>query len=67
METEKITLKVARVRADLKVKEVCEKLGISRNQLYKYETGRCVPNVDVAFKLVGLYNVDINNVNFLCN
>lgn len=66
MNEEKVTLKVARVRAGYKAKEVCETLNISRNQLYKYETGASMPNIKVAFRLTNLYNVDINNVDFLC-
>lgn len=61
----KISLKVARINAGLKQKDVAEKVGISRDYLHKIESGKVAPKVDLAFSLVGLYNININDVDFL--
>ena len=63
----KLTLKMARVKANLKQGVVAEKLGISREYLNRVEAGKVVPKVTLAFALAHLYSISIEDIDFLCS
>lgn len=60
-----ITLKAARVNANLSLKEVSENLHISVDTLRSWESAKTFPNVPQISKLEKLYGVDYSNINFL--
>lgn len=60
----KISLKAARVNANLTQEEVCNELGISKQTLINYETGRTSPPFDLVLKLCRLYKADVNAISF---
>ena len=49
-----ITMKAARVNANLTQKEAAKALDISKNTLLNYELGRSIPKVDMARKMAAL-------------
>ncbi len=58
----KITLKAARVNADLKQSDVEKKLGFSRSTLTRWETGKCVPRADSLAALCDMYGVSMDDI-----
>ena len=60
----KISLKAARVNANTTQESVSDKLGISRQTLVNYETGKTVPDIATLRKLANLYSIDINRISF---
>lgn len=54
-----ITLKAARINAGLTQEQVKQKLGYSRNTLYRWENGIGSPKFDDLMKLCGLYGVPV--------
>ena len=60
-----ITLKAARVNAQLTQVEAAKQLGIAVDTLRQYEAGRTFPNVPLIQKIERLYNVSYNDINFL--
>lgn len=65
METFKISLKAARVNADLTLEEAAKKLEISTDTLIKWEREPGKMSVMNSEKISKLYNININNINFL--
>ena len=61
----KLTLRALRVENGLTLKEASKKLGISTVTLRSYEYYRTIPNVEMVNKLLALYNVTIDEVNFI--
>lgn len=59
-----ITIKAARMFADLTEKEVCSALKIRPAQLRAWEAGKTLPTVDHAIELIKLYNLPIDVINF---
>lgn len=55
----KITLKAARVNADLTIVEASEKLGISNKTLISWEKGKTEPSASQMMKLVSLYGMPV--------
>lgn len=53
----KITLKAARVNADLTIVEASEKLGISNKTLISWEKGKTEPSASQMMKMVSLYGI----------
>lgn len=53
----KITLKAARVNADLTIVEASERLGISNKTLISWEKGKTEPSASQMMKLVSLYGI----------
>lgn len=61
----KHSLKSARVRAKLSVKQVAEALGIYEDTLYKYEKYITFPRIDTAYKMAALYGCSIDDIDFI--
>ena len=61
----KISLKAARVNANLSQKQAAEKLGISNNTLSDWENGTRFPKVDKIPEICALYGVAYDNIIFL--
>ena len=59
-----ITLKAARVNAGLTQGEAAKKLGTNVQSLVDYEAGRTMPNVDMVKKMIALYSVPFDCLNF---
>lgn len=64
-DSKKFSLRAARVNANLKQTEACEKLGITQKTLIGYERNYRSPTIDVVMKMCELYNVGIDQLNFL--
>ena len=62
-----ITMKAARVNANLTQKEAAKALNISKNTLLNYERGRSVPKVDMARKMAALYGLAVSDIIFFTN
>jgi len=60
-----MTLKAARVNKNLTQIEAAEILGISKDTLYNYESGRSFPNVQIIKRMEELYELSYDNINFL--
>lgn len=60
----KITLKSARINANLTQKEVADKLGIDRSRVIKWENNPESLTVIELRKLLALYNVEYDNIRF---
>ena len=58
----KISLKAARVNADLTQQEAADKLGISKHTVINWELGRTKPKKCVLIALAKIYNIDIKNL-----
>ena len=61
----KITMKAARVNADLKLEEAAKELGITKNTLISYEKYRTIPTMDIGMAMARLYGVSVNDLIFL--
>ena len=59
-----ITMKAARVNANLTQTEAAQALQISKNTLVNYETGKSVPKIDVAKRMAVLYGLTVNDIKF---
>jgi len=59
-----ITMKAARVNANLTQTEAANALNISKNTLVNYETGKSVPKIDVAKRMANLYGLTVNDIKF---
>jgi transcriptional regulator with XRE-family HTH domain len=62
-----ITLKAARVNADLTLAEAAKELGIAVDTLRQYEAGNSFPNVPMIQKIEKLYSIGYNDINFFSN
>lgn len=60
-----VTLKAARVNRGLSQSEAAEKLEISQKTLSGYENGRAFPDVPMIDKILKLYNLKYDDINFL--
>ena len=58
----KISLKAARVNADLTQQEAADKLGVSKHTIVNWERGRTKPKKHTLMVLSMLYNIDIKNL-----
>ena len=61
----KYSLKAIRVNAGLTMKEASEKIGISVVTLRNYEKYKTVPNIKIIQKMLGIYKVTIDEINFI--
>lgn len=59
-----ISLKSARVNAELTQKEASKKLGIAKTTLANYEAYRTVPDMEMAKKIAALYKLKIDDIIF---
>ena len=62
-----ITLRAARVNANLTQKEAAELLNISRNTLASYEKYKTKPDIEFAQKIASLYGLTVDGIIFLPN
>ena len=63
----KITLKAARVNADLTQEEVAKKLKKSKNTIVNYENGKSTPDIETGKALAALYGCSVDDLNFSPN
>jgi len=59
-----ITLKAARVNAEMSQTEAANRLGISKNTLCNYENYRTIPDIEMSKKIAALYNWSVNDIIF---
>lgn len=62
-----MTLKAARVNANLTVKEAAEKIGITEDTLYRYENGKSSPKIETAKTMASVYGISIDSIDFSAN
>lgn len=60
-----ITLKAARVNANLTQKEAAKRLEISKGTLASYEMYKTVPGIDMAKNIAALYGLAVDDIIFL--
>ena len=58
----KITLKALRTNSKLTLEEASKQIGISRETLRSYESGKTAPDLKVLPKILKVYRADINDV-----
>ena len=63
----KITLKAARVNADLTLEDAAKGLGITKNTLISYEKYRTIPDMRVGKAMASLYGTTVDDLIFLPN
>ena len=63
----RITLKAARVNADLSQQEAAKRLGISKATLHNYEAGNTVPDILMSRKIEDVYGFPIDYIFFGTN
>jgi len=60
----RISLKAARVNADLSQKEAAKRLGISKATLQNYEAGNTVPDILMSRKIESVYGFPMDYIFF---
>ena len=63
-ESIRISLKAARVNANLTMDAVCAALNVSKTTVFNWENGNSLPDADMALKLSALYKLPLENINF---
>lgn len=61
----KITLKAARVNADLTLEDAAKELGITKNTLISYEKYRTIPDMAMGSAMASLYGASVDDLIFL--
>lgn len=61
----KISLKAARINAELSQKEAAKALKISNKTLHSWENGDSSPSAKHIDAICNLYNMSYNDINFL--
>lgn len=59
-----ISMKAARVNANLNLEEAAKAIGVTKNTLIGYESGKVSPRVDTAKKMAEVYDMPIEAINF---
>lgn len=62
--TMKMSLRAARMNAGLSIKEAAKQLGVDEKALGRYELGRVYPNIRIVCKLLDLYGVQFDDIDF---
>lgn len=62
---EKISLKAARVNAGLTQNEAAKKIGVTRDTLRNWETGKSSPSVVVFKTIESVYGMSYDDISFL--
>lgn len=62
---QKGTLKDFRVMNGLTIEQAANALGVSTSTIFKWESGRCYPNVPMIKKIEKTYGVEYNQIIFL--
>lgn len=60
----KITLKAARINANMRQTDAAMEVGVSRDTIRNWETGRSSPKADQLCKLADLYGVPMDYIFF---
>lgn len=60
----KVSLKAARVNANLEQRQVAEKLGVTTQTILAWEKGRSIPTVDKLKQLCELYECPFDMIKF---
>lgn len=63
----KISLKAARVNANLTQKQAAERLQVCLSTLQNYEAGRTVPDWEVVRRIEQVYGIPVDNIFFEAN
>lgn len=58
----KVTLKAARVNANMRQTDAATKVGVSRDTIRNWECGRSYPKVDQLCKLSELYGIPMDYI-----
>ena len=61
----KISLKAARVNRNLTQAEAARKIGVSKDTIHLWESGKTVPNVKYIPSIERVYNIPYDNIIFL--
>lgn len=59
-----ITLKAARVNANMTQKQVAEALKINRNTVASYEAYKTKPDIETSARLADLYGLSVDDIIF---
>ena len=59
-----ITLKAARVNAEMTQTEAAKALGISKNTLLNYEKYKTIPDIEKSKRMAKLYGCTVNDLIF---
>lgn len=62
-----ISLKAARINANLSQKDAAEKIGVSIDTVGKWERGQCVPNMRYISKIEQAYGLKYDQIIFCPN
>lgn len=62
---EKISLRAARVNAGLTQNEAAKKIGVTRDTLRNWETGKSSPNVVIFKTIEKVYGMSYDDISFL--
>lgn len=60
----KMSLKAARINANLSRIDAAKKLGVSVDTLFNWENGKTFPNVPQIAKIEEIYNVQYKDISF---
>ena len=63
----KITLRAARSNANLTQAEAAKKIGVSRDTIANWESGKTSPSVERFRQIESVYGVSYDELNFLAN
>lgn len=61
----KISIKAARVNAELSQSEAAKKLNVSRDTLSNWESGKTSPSIDKLDDIARVYGIPYDYLNFL--
>lgn len=61
-----MSLKAARVNAELTQAEAAKELNISKSTLSNYESYRTIPDMNTAKRISTLYNLSVNDIDWGC-
>ena len=59
-----ISMRAARVNACLTIEEAAKELGITKNTLINYETGKVSPRIETAKRMAEVYAIPMSDINF---
>ena len=61
----KVSIKAARINAELSTTDAAKQLGISSSTLYNYESGQTAPPLRVLMKMLDAYSCELDDLIFL--
>ena len=59
-----ITMKAARINAELTQEQAAKALGITKGTLASYEMGKTIPKVNMAKNMAKLYGLSVDDIIF---